>query len=208
MFKKKSPSFLIKGFGILIGIASISIGVYYGVQWWKHAGLKEEENAAIITAIAALVTLVGTVVMNYRSQQKTQRSFVHSRIYDKKIEVYTEMAEQFHEMNAAYFAYDYTEEKKYGEQVREIYFYIINRTIPKHLLFISNEVLDLINDMYVTIPTLKESEKEMEDKYDRFTEEYYEPLIHAFRKELGTESITEELREMIESQSSTFQRLF
>lgn len=183
---------------------------YIGVKWWREApGFQAEENAAIITAIAAFITVFMTVYANYRSQKQNQRTFVHSRIYDKKMEAYVQMAELLHEMNMAYFSYDFSGEEKYRAKVRTLFTQIMSEIVPRYLLFISNDVLDYLNDMHQTMPRhQEETEQEIEEKYEQFLLYYYEPLMDEFRKELGTESITKELREMVDFQSSEEFRLF
>jgi hypothetical protein len=54
----------------------------------------------------------------------------------------------------------------------------------------------------------EETGEEIDEKYEQFLLYYYEPLMDEFRKELGTESITKELREMVEFQSSETFHLF
>jgi hypothetical protein len=195
---------------VLLSIAALVCLAYVGVKVWMNTkGLQAEENAAIITGIVALVTVAITVYSNRRSHMQGQRSFVHSRIYDKKMEAYTEIAQLLHNLNMAYFAYDFTGEAKYAERIRSLFAQVIGEVVPQYLLFISNDVLDYLNDMAHTMPNRdEETEEEIDEKYEQFLLYYYEPLMDEFRKELGTESITKELREMVEFQSSEKFHLF
>jgi hypothetical protein len=200
---------MVKGILALFVIGLVSVAAYFGVKWWKGAGLQEEENAAIITALVGLFTVGATLYANYRSNLQNRRAFAHSRVYEQKMEAYTRMAELFFRMNHAFFTYDYTGEKAYGEEARELYFRVVNELVPKHLLFLSNEVLDRINDMARVIPADgEEDEREVEEKYAVFLVQFYEPLMDEFRKELGTESITEELRDMVQYRPEGAQHLF
>ncbi|MFC7443098.1 hypothetical protein [Laceyella putida] len=195
---------------VLLGIAGLVWLAYVGVKFWAGMpGLQAEENAAIITGIVAFITLGITVYSNRRSQMLGQRSFAHSRIYDQKMEAYTQIAQILHNLNMAYFAYDFSGDAKYADRVRTLFAQVIGEIVPKYLLFISNDVLDYINDMAHTMPGHdQETETEIDEKYEQFLFYYYEPIMDEFRKELGTESITKELREMVEFQSSEQFRLF
>lgn len=194
----------------LLAIAALVALAYIGVKVWiRMPGLQAEENAAIITGIVAFITLGVTVYSNRRTQMQGQRSFVHSRIYEKKIEAYTQISQVMHNLNMAYFSYDFSNEAKYAERTRALFAQVIGEIIPQYLLFISNDVLDYINDMAHTMPTLDpETEEQIDEKYEQFLLYYYEPLMDELRRELGTESITKELREMVEFQSSEQFRLF
>ncbi|WP_124726879.1 hypothetical protein [Staphylospora marina] len=205
--KRQGPRWVGNGLLVLLVIALVSVLAYFGVRWWKAANLNAEENAAIITALVGAATVLATLVANYRSNWQNRRSFAHSRVYERKLEAYTKMAEVFFRMNHAFFLYDDSGNRAYGEEARDLYVQVVKELVPRHLLFISHEVLDLINDMAKVIPVPGEEEdREVEEKYFRFLMEYYEPLMDAFHKELGTESITEELRDMVQYHPEMFNR--
>lgn len=88
---------------LFIVITAITTSLaYFGVKWWlKYANteaFKGEVNAAIITGIVTVITLVVTTWFNWYTTYRSQRAILREELFRKRLEVYQDVIRKVREM--------------------------------------------------------------------------------------------------------------
>jgi hypothetical protein len=88
---------------LFIGITATTTSLaYFGVKWWlKYANteaFKGEVNAAIITGVVTIITLVVTTWFNWYTAYRSQKAILREELFRKRLEVYQDVIRKLLEM--------------------------------------------------------------------------------------------------------------
>jgi hypothetical protein len=207
--------------GVVLIVLSM-VAVYFGAKWWLHyantEAFKGEVNAAIITGIIGVLTLIGTVFMQAYSTRKMQRLTVRDVIFQQRVVVYQKI---FNDMAyVSHRLYDFLNhptEEAY-QKIKEGY-QQLNATYWDNYFIMSNEVrklfarykfiFEMLTAIDIRLPIywnglLAEAEVKNRDKpiirpldiYDGFLKPYG-PLLFQMKKELHLKIIDDEIEKLL-----------
>jgi hypothetical protein len=214
-----------KGKTIVGGIVLIVLAmvvVYFGAKWWLHyantEAFKGEVNAAIITGIIGILTLIGTILMQAYSTRKMQRLTVRDMIFQQRVVVYQKI---FNDMGYVTrklrdFLNHPTEA---GHQMLKEGYQELNATYWNNYFVMSDEVRELFADFKYIFQLLSEvdirSPKSWEDiikEAEIYSENdpiihpmtifqgltrSYVPLLFQMKKELQLKNIDNEIEKLL-----------
>lgn len=213
-----------KGKTIVGGIVLIAIAmvvVYFGAKWWLHyantEAFKGEVNAAIITGIIGILTLIGTILMQAYSTRKMQRLTVRDMIFQQRVVVYQKIFNDMANVTRRIYEFlSHPTEEGY-EKIKEGYVRF-DDTYWNHHFILSNEVRNALAnfkvyiDVFVKVDLYMPSSWEWllkevgvenksiidpKDIYFEMAKKYYGPALQQMRKELQLKTIDNEIEKLL-----------
>lgn len=161
---------------VLVGLVIIGVSMiaaYNGFLLWIRYAKSEfftgEVNAAIITGIIGLLTLIGSVIMSIYSTKQAKRINIRDELLKKRFEIYSELV--FYSENLfirllEFFANVNDDDRKRIRDLREDF----SRFLLRNRLFFSRELEDAASfyESYIRALTFVRSHPQLLDEY--FTE--------------------------------------